>query len=420
MTTLTLASTGRGTPTPIQEYDESRRAQARAAGRPVERTLAPGFFGELRDGGLVDVAMVWTDESGNLVYFCADESRTPTRLTIEALDLALTLPARATDERAAAYAGLVTPRRLIVSDHTTLRRVMAWVNVTSSTAPEGDYLASSVGRRLSVASRLVASTRLVVLTRALTRKFWLGAQYDPEDFLAWRRAFGFGSGATIQSVMAGLVDLASEGRVFAKWAREAFSSESFALMSASYPGLRAAVSTFRRIEAADTATRAILATDPLLRERALLDGSVSSLRILNVTERSFTATVSTPFKLRPGKTVLLIDPTDTAPGGWAETGLEAVTVNRIGDQDQLVVRITGASSRSKTNLRAMIADAQTNGSRSLLITESPYMPFGRADSKADRWTQPSALRIEVDTAKFAATGRRDIPLDIIVAGAPTV
>ena len=416
----TIASTGRGTSTVICEYDETQAAKARAAGRPVERTMAPGFFGALREQGDVDTAIVWTDESGNMVYFCAAESRVPTRLTIAALDLALTLPPRASDERAAAYAGLVTPRRLIVSDHQTLRRVMAWVKVASATAPEGDYLAASVGRRLLVASRLVASTRLVVLTRALARKFWLGTQYDPEDFVAWRRAFGFGSGATLQSVMAGLVDLAAEGRVFGKWAREAFNSESFALLSASYPGLRAAVATFRRIEAADTATRAILATDPLLRERALLDGSVSSLRILNVTDRSFTATVSTPFKLRPGKRVLLIDPRFDGPGGWAETALEAVTVNQVLGQDQLVVRVSGAPDRSRSNLRATILSAEADPSRSLLITDSPYLPFAQAGVKADRWTQPSALRIEADTAAKGTTGRRDIPLDVIVAGSPTL
>lgn len=423
LTLLTQLATGgatasTATATKTGEYDEHHRAQARAEGRPTERMLTPGIFGAMKKDSAVDVALVWTDQSGSLSYFCARESRTPVRLTIAALDLALALPARDQNDPTARYSGLDTPRRLIVSDHQTLRRLMAWVKVAASSAPADDYEAASVHRRLTVASRLVASTRLIVLTRALTRKFWLGAQYDPEDFGAWRRAFGFGAGATTMSVMAGLVDLASEGRVHPEWARQAFAAESFALLSAGYPGLRSAVAAFGRVETADTATRAIMMTDPLLHERSLMDGSLSSLRILNVADKSFTAVVSTPFKLRAGKQILLIDPHSPDPGAWADTMLQGVTVARLGGQDQLIATIATASSRARSNLSTIIAGALASNGRNLLVAESPYLPFAKADSGAARWTAASATRMEADAA--AGKPRRDIPLDVIVAGAPTI
>jgi hypothetical protein len=337
-------------------------------------------------------------------------------LTINALDLALGLPPRDLNDAGAQYAALDTPRRLVVSDHQTLRRLSAWVKVEASTAPDGDFQAVSVHRRLAVASHLVASTRLIVLTRALARKFWLGSQYDPEDFGAWRRAFGFGAGATILSVMTGLVDQVSEGRVHKAWAQEAFNAESYALMSASFAGMKSAVAAFRRVQTADTATRAILTTDPMLRDRSLLDGSVCSLRILSLSEKSFTATVSTPFKFRPGKRILLIDTSADEPGAWAETVLQAVTVNRVGDQDQLVAQVA-CSSRSSTNLAKVITSVMRRPGRTAMAAEAPFLPFSGADSRAVRWTQHASERIDAD--QVAARPRRDIPLDVIVAGAPT-
>lgn len=419
MTTLAADASGRATATPVADYDAQRRAQARAAGQPVERTIAPAIYGAPKAGADVDLAMVWTDENGSLAYFCAREMRTPGKVSVDALDRALTLPPRDPNAPEARHRDLECPRRLIVADHATLRRLMAWVNVKASTSAAEDYTPASVHRRLQVASRLVASTRLVVLTRALARKFWLPAQYDPEDFGAWRRAFRYGAGASTLSVMTGLVDLASEGKVHTKWAHEAFNSESYALLSSAFPGLRSAVAAFRRIETADTAARAILTTDPLLRERGLLDGSLSSLRILTREHGHFTATVSTPFKLRAGKSVLLIDSHEDAPGAWAETRLDAVTVARIADQDQLIAKVNAGTGRGRSNLSAVIDRAMAPGSsRTLYITEAPYLPFATSDARASRWTIPSANRMENDRTQ--GKPRRDIPLDVIVAGAPTV
>lgn len=418
MTITATDASGRATATPVADYDANRRTQARAAGQPLERTIAPAIFGSPKEGEPVDLAMVWTDENGSLAYFCARDMRTPDKLTVDALDRALTLPPRDPNAPDARHRDLEHARRLVVSDHSTLRRVMAWVNVIASTSAADDYTPASVSRRLQVSSRLVASTRLVVLTRALARKFWLPAQYDPEDFGAWRRAFRYGSGASTLSVMTGLVDLASEGKVHGKWAREAFNSESYALLSSAYPGLRSAVAAFRRIETADTAVRAILTTDPMLRERGLLDGSLSSLRILNREQSHFTATVSTPFKLRAGKSILLIDPHEDSPGAWADTRLDAVTVARIGDQDQLIAKIASSSTARRTSLGALLDKAMAPGaSRTLYITESPYLPFASSDARASRWTVPSAARMENDRTQ--GKPRRDIPLDVIVAGAPT-
>ncbi len=418
MTTSHTDAPGRTTETPVAEYDASRRTQARAAGQPVERTLAPSIFGSLRLGDDVDLAMVWTDENGTLVHYCPRDNRAPTRVTIDALDRALTLPPRDPNDPDARHRDLENPRRLVVPDYQTLRRLAAWVNIKASTAAADDHTPASVYRRLQVASRLVSSTRLIVVTRALARKFWLPAQYDPENFGAWRRAFRYGSGATTLSVMTGLVDLACEGKVHAKWSREAFNSESYALLSAMYPGLRSAVAAFRRIETADTASRAILTTDPLLRDRGVLDGSVSTLRVLNIEQGRFTAVASTPFKLRAGKSILLMDPDADDVNSGAETRLEAVTVARLDDSDQLIATVSAPTSRKPSNLSKLVQKVTGRGGQRMFhVTEAPYLQFISADSRASRWTVASTARLDLDRAE--GKPRRDIPLDVIVAGAPT-
>lgn len=379
--------------------------------------MAPGIFGEARADSKVDVALVWIDETGALTYVRERESRAPARLSLTALDKALSLPPKDPNAPDVRFPDLDVPRRLVVPDQATLRRLIAWVSVAAANAPAGDHTAASVLRRLQLSAGLVASTRVIVLTRALARKFWLGAQYDPEDFMAWRRSFGFGSGASTMSVISRLVALASEGRTVPKYAREAFNSESYALCSAAFAGLGSAVSAFRRAETADTAARALLTTDPLLRERGLLDGSMSSARVLEVRQGYFTATVSTPFKLRAGKQVLLIDPATTTPGDWVESQLSGVSVARIGDEDQLVARIAIPSGRTGTAATALVERARSKGAGALLITESPYLPFNDSSNRARRWTQSAGARSEADAA--AARARRDVPLDVIVAGAPT-
>lgn len=418
-------------PTTVDEYDAGQRAKARAAGRPTERTSAPGIFGVQRAGGTVDPAYVWTDESGALAYFCPADMRTPGRVDVHALDKALVLPPRDANAPEALYPDLENPRRLIVADQPTLRRLLAWVKVAASTAAPDDFTAAAVHRRLTVASRLEASTRLVVLTRALQRKFWLGSQYDAADFGSWRRAFGFGRGATLVSVLQALTDLASEGRVHARWSAEAFNNESYGLIASGRPGPRAAISAFRKVEAANTAARAILTLDPLILDRGLLDGTVSTLRVLNDADQAFTAVLSVPSPVRPGRTVRLLRPGNTDPNEEIEVTLEAVSVARINGQDQLIGKFVkprharGAGrSRSERDeasrrrrLDVLLQDVTLAGNRTLLVTDAPFLPFQRSTHSAARWTTPGATRAAQDKAEGIA--RRDVPLDVIVAGAPS-
>jgi hypothetical protein len=128
--------------------------------------------------------------------------------------------------------------------------------------------------------------------------------------------------------------------------------------------------------------------------------------------------VSTPFKLRAGKRVLLIDPAQDDTGAWAETQLQSVTVARVADQDTLIAQVASSEHRSRSNLRAIINAGLLGPGRTLLITEAPYLPFDGNTTKANRWTQPAAVRIDAD--KASGRPRRDIPLDVIVAGSPTV
>ncbi|WP_460702932.1 hypothetical protein [Myceligenerans halotolerans] len=339
------------------------------------------------------------------------------RLTARLLDKALVMPEKVTTDHTP-YPDLERPRRLIVADEATMRRVVEaadrWARPARAdrgTSPDG--FEASLPFRLRLALGLVASTRVVVLTRALARQYWLPSGLHSDTLASWSTAFGIAPDEQTADVLDHLMQRVRDGSTNNKWARHAFKSESAALSAARFRGLRSAVTVYGRASAADTATRAILTADPLLLERGVLDGSVSRLRVLNLYDESFTASVSLPFRLRPGKLVLLADPTVPDASDWAETTLQAVRVETIGTQDLVTVRIAGATRKSK--LSRLIEHVARRPGREMYMTEAPYLPF-RTDTQAKRWTQRPATRRANDTA--AGTTVREVPLDVLIAGAP--
>lgn len=404
-------------PHTIAVYDSARRARAREAGEPIRRTKAPGIIAStIAAAGSVDDVAVWLDERGTLRTCLLAKPGRPARLTARLLDKALVTPERGDNP---VYPDLARPRRLIVADEVTARRLLGaaqgWERAEKGTA--GRALggpAQSLPFRVQFALGLVASTRLVVLTRALSRCYWLPAGLDPDALTSWRQAFGIGGSEPAAGAITRLAERAREGATNRAWERHAFKSESAALNAARFRGLRAAVTVYSRAAAADAATRAILTTDPLLLERGMIDGSVSRLRMLNVHEATFTASVSLPFRLRPGKQVLLVDPqAGDANTASAETTLQAVRVETIDGHDLVTVRIAGAS--RKSHLSRLIENVARRPSRELYVAEAPYLPF-HADTLATRWTQKPGARQAADAA--LGMTKRDVPLDVLIAGAP--
>ncbi|MFC8797251.1 hypothetical protein ACFT2C_05935 [Promicromonospora sp. NPDC057138] len=401
----------------IAQYDAARRADARDAGTPMRRTRAPGIFGQGGAvGGSVDDVGVWADGRGTLRTCLLGEPGRSARLTARLLDKALVMPEKDKESGSGVYPDLERPRRLVVPDDATMRRVIgaaeAWARRGVGTGGAGD-MARSLPFRLHLALGLVASTRVVVLTRALSRSFWLPAGLDGGVLASWQRAFGVPPSEGGPGLLGYLAKRARDGSTSTTWAGHAFRSESAALTAARFRGLRAAVTVYGRAAAADAATRAILTADPLLLERGTLDGTVSRLRMLNLYEDSFTASVSLPFRLRPGKQVLLVDPRAGDGDEWVETTLLSVHVETVAGRDLVTVRVAGATRKGR--LSRLIETVAQRPARELYVMDAPYLPF-RTDTLATRWTQRAEARRAGDAALGLAA--REVPLDVLIAGAP--
>jgi hypothetical protein len=111
--------------------------------------------------------------------------------------------------------------------------------------------------------------------------------------------------------------------------------------------------------------------------------------------------------------VLLVDPRAGDGDEWVETTLQSVHVETVAGRDLVTVRVAGAT--RKGHLSRLIETVAQRPARELYVTEAPYLPF-RTDTLATRWTQRAEARRAGDQA--LGMTRRDVPLDVLIAGAP--
>lgn len=388
-------------PTALEAYDMDRRRQARAEGRPIERTSFPSIYGRFAAEREPAVSLVWVD-GGSLRMVVPGVADEPVAPRPDLLDLATRLPTER-DEHGDTVEAFCS--RLVVAERAALGRLNGLLTVwASGKDEERAALAAQVRRRIAYSTALTNPTRVVTLTRALATRFWLPSNLDADSFGAWRRAFGFGLRASDASVLAELVRLASEGPVH-KDAGQAFRNESFGMSAAGWPTRLNDARAFHNATQADLAAQTIFAEDTALRGRNLLDGSVTALTVVSVDGRKIIGQTTGSVTQRAGKKARITVERGSRPGPFP-VSIKGVGAAMVGGQDVLKVRLD--LSDRKANQPGPISHGDT-----LYMSDDPFYSFAGVQSDS-RWLVKPQDRMDRD--REAGVARREVPLDVIVAG----
>ena len=349
-------------------YRASARAQATLDGRPGERSAFPGL-------GVEATGMIYSRAKG-LKYH---------PLNAPAEDLSPDKLAELLIEQEACT---------VVPDSKTMARIL----VMADNMPSNDFKA--LGRRLRISRGLPVSLKLPLLTDALSYRYWLPDTLAENSFEDWADAFGV-KGPSTGITMRSLITLAQKGQRptalrYESTVKAMEGMERKIMDQAAWGGISSDCYVYSMLEGFSAKANGLRAIDPGLLEMHMIDGQACRIVPMNADAREFSASVSSPFKLKEGKRVRLTD------------GKEVVEV------DLRALRFGGGA------LHAVFSQPSSRGSGLLMVSrarklEAPlyavdgvFESFG-SGPKNKRWLGDDVPRL---------TGR-DVPLDVLLAGAPT-
>lgn len=373
----------------LRRYDAERREASTASiaegGVPVRRMSAPGALRRASiapDGS--GVIPFWISKSHGLT--CAMPGEEPHKATAESVATAFSAP------------HLVA----MPIDKAALRAMVALCRKAGEAH-------QTTARLIDFTARLPICSQLLVLTEALGRAYWMPSGRSAADIPAWRSAFGFDATVGSLARLAGRVfdDEGLTGRQDG-YVRSLFIAEEKAISARAARGASAAASAFTASNGVSEAWSALERTDAILRYRFLHTGEVSRAKPVKMVGGGVLATVSTPFKLRPGG-VLVMDEGDR------EQAVGDATLTHLGFEDNLIGVFHGVSGssqrRNKTGSRGISAMIAAISARdSVLVTAAPYLGTSRVTS-VHRWATWNGL-------SNVGSVERDLPFDIALAGAP--
>lgn len=263
-----------------------------------------------------------------------------------------------------------------------------------------------VARQMRFTTTWPITSRLVVLADALARKYWLPAGLDPTNIEHWRRAFGVAADVASLHTLVGMVcrDTGSPSKAM----RALLAAERQALNAIAYPGAGPAARAFLCAEKIGEAWSATERTDPMLRHRCLVEGTVARVQALSRTGPSIVGSVSQPFRLREGEVLGMVDDTSTVD----TVRLQLLS---MGFTDTLVAEFGPVTARGHLRPRSTAAgdfaflDSAAAAHSTVLVTNAPYLSAPRP--VLSRWAhKPDPDRDRID---------RDVPLDVVLAGGPS-
>ena len=352
----------------LAAYRASERSKATADGRPGDRSSFPGL-------AIPATGMIYS-RGRSLKYHPLNAPATD--LSPDKLAELLIEPSACT----------------VVPDNTTWAKIL----VMADNMPSNDFKA--LGRRLRISQGLPQSLKLPVLTDALSYRYWLQDDLSESSFEDWAEAFnvkGPSTGITIRS----LITLAEKGSrptalKFDASAKSMEETERKIMEQAAWGGISNDCFVYSMLEGFSARAAGLRTLDPGLLEMHTIDGQACRIVPMNSNEREFTASVSSPFKLKEGKKVRLTNGQE-----MVEVDLRAL---RFGS-GALHAVFSQPSKRGAGIL--MVARARRQETK-LYAVDGVFESFA-AGPKNKRW-----LGEDVE----AITGR-DVPLDVMLAGAPT-
>lgn len=284
---------------------------------------------------------------------------------------------------------------VVVADTLTYARLMQF-------ADEKGEGFKTLSRRLSFSRGLAASVKLPILTNALSYRYWLPEGMDERNLGDWAKAFDV-TGPSTLTTMRALIDLASEGKrpeplKYSSTVKSLEGTERRILEQAEWSGLSSDVQLYSMLDGFSSTATALRLLDPGLLPMHVLDGQVCKVKPMNATQSEFSASVSDPFKFKAGKKMRLSDGISLA-----ETTLEALRYTEDALHAVFAQPQRGAGP-------TMVASAKQHGGRPLYAMEAPFSARGSI-IKNKRWLNPKE--------PVGHVSGRQVPLDVILAGAPT-
>lgn len=353
----------------LAAYRGDARAKATTAGAPADRSAFPGL------------AMPAT----GMIYSRANKLKYQP-LNAPAQDLA--------PEKIAEL--LIEPGACtVVADAKTFAKLL----VMGDNMPSNDF--KSLSRRLRISRGLPVSLKLPILTEALSYRYWLPDTLTETSFEDWADAFTV-SGPSTAITMRSLIHLAQDGQrpVALRYEITAKAMEDMErkiMEQAAWSGISNDCYVYSMLEGYSAKANGLRTIDPGLLAMHMIDGQACRIVPMNSDSREFSASVSSPFKLKEGKKIRLTDGKE-----MVEVDLRAL---RFGDGALHAV----FSQPSARGAGLLMVSRARKLEATLYAVDGVFESFG-AGPKNKRWLGDTVQRV---------TGR-DVPLDVMLAGAPTV
>jgi len=296
-----------------------------------------------------------------------------------------------------------SPAGVVFADEANLNMLVADARRGAAVDPALGELA----RVLSVSAAMPAQGRIATLTQALNAKFYAPYVAPRVTFHEWATAFGLSGRSTID-VMNALVDRvsrtdANDGEDVDD--RNGLARDLPAYSTAEYHSLESAryglsgesgARAYRALDRADALWSRIMLADAALLDRNLLTGAVATFDLLASGGNRVSGEVSQPFVVKEGRSVTLstaAKPTIPVATGTL-AGVSVVEGTRLLAIVQVPAKHVGPLARTR---------------EPLLIREEPYLSQP-VKSQGAQWFG--------DGSDLPDIPERDVPLEVIVAGAP--
>ena len=366
-------------------YDHTKRHASSCGKRPMRRTSMS--FLPLRHS-----AAVYFNEDKRL---CLAHSESPTgALTVEFFT--------AVAFSAHLETAMANKTSIVFADRGTFGYASKIIESHAEAARASDYSDFSRAwpflsdlRQMKLAASMTSRV-LPILADVLSNQFWIPTGLEGTRIDEWTAMFGI-TGSNPAKVQK-LIEVASEGETTPTTTRiqkDATTVEFSAMASARYSGLSSQCAQFKKVEDCSGADKALICLDPKLLERNSITGDVCKIHIVSVKEGTFTAQVSAPFKLKPNSDVYLLDPTGNQV-------VEARLIKLSVGADELLAIF------SMPRQTSIVTEAHEDY-RSIYATPKPF--GGGRGYAGTKWAG--------STDKITVI-KREVPLDVILAGANTV
>ena len=384
----------------IHSYDGRKRAEATRTQQPVQRadwsTFAPDPLGATGTGQLSIVSI--DPISGALVMatYVHEEPTTPVITRGKRIAIALRDAVEGVYWHNKSEPNVPLTGVIAFADKKSLRTAAKVLQ--KAKAPDVAYDSfSTAGRRLEFRTHLSFGFRFPIITDGLTHKFYTPNDTDDTNIHQWGNLFGLDAKTPDGLYRLFATAAESESRPH-KIIRGIENNERNAISLSVYATAKAACKSYDATEQLLTHCEAIVALDPRLRERNVLQGTLTEMKFQSRKHSYVTVRINSTCNLRENSDVWVID-------GKSNEVIES-SVKSIGFVTD--------------TLTGNLATPRSHGSSFLLYNEKSYKSlfvlakpfFASAYTKAGNdWSAKDAgEQIE----------GREVPLAIALAGAPTL